>query len=205
MPGRPEAYPEPRLTPGSRAEIGSVNALIAEISGAATGTGPLNLFTTLGRNRRLFRRWLRFAGTLMPGGTIPRIDTELVILRVAHLSDCEYEWRAHERIAAATGLSAERIAAAREGADASLWNAHERGLLRAVEELFARRRVSDPTWESLRPAYSDGQLIELLMLIGHYEMLAGVINSLGIQPDAAAPPRGLGARLLARVAARRAS
>ena len=206
MPGRREAYPdEPRLVPGTRAEIGSVNALIAEIGGAAVGTGPLNLFTTLGRNRRLFRRWLRFAGTLMPGGTIPRADTELVILRVAHLCDCEYEWRAHERIAAAAGLSAEQIAAARAGADAAIWSAHERGLVRAVDELFAQRVVSADTWDSLRGPYSDEQLIELLMLIGHYEMLAGLINSLGIQPEVAAPPRGPAARLLGRAMARRAS
>jgi alkylhydroperoxidase family enzyme len=46
----------------------------------------------------LFRRWLWFAGALMPGGRLPRDETELVILRVAHNTDCDYEWGHHERI-----------------------------------------------------------------------------------------------------------
>jgi AhpD family alkylhydroperoxidase len=195
----------PRVAPGTRAQIGSVNAFIAEVAGAAIGTGPLNLFTTLGRHRRLFRHWLRFAGALMPGGVLPRADTELVILRVAHRAGCAYEWEAHERIAATVGLSAAQIAAVREGPGAAIWSADERGLLGAVDELQAERRLSEPTFRALRERYTDEQLIELLMLIGHYDMLAGVINGLGIQPDPPSAPRSAFARLLGRVVARRAS
>lgn len=202
---RPVAGAQPRVAPGTRAQLGRFNALIADALGAAVGSGPLNLFTTLGRQRPLFRRWLRFAEALMPGGTLPRADTELVILRVAHLCECEYERIPHERIAAQAGLSPEQIAAAGAGPGAGVWGPGERALLRAVDELFERRRVSDDTWEALRGRYSEEQLIELLMLIGHYEMLAGVINSLGIQPDTHTPPAGGIAGLLGRRIARRAS
>ncbi|MDQ1680340.1 MAG: hypothetical protein QOI42_1199 [Frankiaceae bacterium] len=76
----------PRIEPGTREQTGTVNALIARAIGLASGTaGPPALFTTLGRHRRLFRPWLRFAGRLMPGGKLPRRDGELVILRVATL------------------------------------------------------------------------------------------------------------------------
>ena len=51
----------------------------------------------------------RFAGALMPGGTLPRADTELVILRVAHNTGCEYEWGHHERIGRRAGLTAEEV------------------------------------------------------------------------------------------------
>ena len=74
----------PRIAPGTLREIGPLNALIARAIGVATRSGPPNIFTTLARHRRLFRRWLRFAGALMPGGRLPRVDTELLILRVAH-------------------------------------------------------------------------------------------------------------------------
>ncbi len=200
----PAATATPRVGPGTRADIGSLNALITGVAGAAIGAGPPNLFTTLARHPRLFRRWLRFAGTLMPGGTLPRVDTELVILRVAHRCDCRYEWLHHERIAATAGLSPAQVAAVREGPEAAAWGDHQRALLRAVDELFADRRVGDDTWAELRGAYTDQQLIELLVLIGHYEMLAGLINSLGIQPDALTPPAGALTRLVGRLAARRA-
>ena len=74
----------PRIAPGSRRDIGLLNYGVARAIGAATGGGPPNLFTTLARHRGLFRRWLRFASGLMPGGKLPRRDTELLILRVAH-------------------------------------------------------------------------------------------------------------------------
>lgn len=199
----PTSPQRPRIAPGTRAEIGALNTLIARISGAAIGTGPPNLFTTLARHPRLFRRWLRFAGTLMPDGTLPRIDTELVILRVAHLCDCDYEWQAHEQLAALAGISTERVAAVREGSEAAVWAESERALLQAVDELLAHHCVSENTWVSLRGRLRDEQLIELLVLVGHYEMLAGLINSLGIQPDAPVPTRGPAARLIARLAARR--
>ncbi len=60
----------PRIAPGTAA-IGHVNFAIARVIGA-TGGGPPNVFTTLARNRRMFRKWLRFAGALMPGGSLPR-------------------------------------------------------------------------------------------------------------------------------------
>jgi AhpD family alkylhydroperoxidase len=174
----------PRIAPGSRAEIGAVNALIARAIGLATRTGPPNIFTTLGRHRGLFRRWLFFAGGLMPGGKLPRADTELLILRVAHRSGCEYEWGHHERLGRRAGLSAEEIARVRTGPTAEGWTERQALLLRAADEMHDDRCIGDATWEGLRPLLSDRDLIELCLLVGHYEMLAMTLNSLGVQPDA---------------------
>jgi hypothetical protein len=41
------------------------------------------------------------ASELMPGGRLPREDTELMILRTAHNCRSDYEWRAHETSPAA--------------------------------------------------------------------------------------------------------
>jgi hypothetical protein len=61
-----------RIAPGSRREIGVVNAAIARLLGLATGGRPPHIFTTLARHRGLFRRWLWFVSGLMPGGKLPR-------------------------------------------------------------------------------------------------------------------------------------
>jgi hypothetical protein len=82
----------PRIAPGTRAEVGRITWGLARISGRVTGTGPPNHFLTLGRHRKLIRSWLRFAGRLMPGGTLLRREIELVILRVAHLRARTYEF-----------------------------------------------------------------------------------------------------------------
>lgn len=175
---------EPRLRPGSRADIGPINALIVGVIGRAAGTRrPPNLFTTLARHRRLFRAWLRFAGALMPRGTLPRDETELVILRVADNSRCDYEWRHHERLGRAAGLTTADIDRVTDGPLADGWTPRRSLLLRAADELHDRRELSDGLWAELRGELSEAQLIELVMLIGHYEMLAATIASLRIQPD----------------------
>jgi AhpD family alkylhydroperoxidase len=174
---------EPRIAPGTPAEIGPVNFLIARALGIATGGNPPNLFTTLARHRRLFRPWLRFAATLMPRGMLPRVDSELVILRVAHNTDCEYEWRHHERLALISGLTAEEVQRVREDGIAPSWSDRHRLLLRAVDELHADREISSGLWNELRPLLRDDELIELCMLAGHYEMLAMTLNTLRIAPD----------------------
>jgi AhpD family alkylhydroperoxidase len=170
------------------------------VLGAATGGPAPNLFTTLAIHRRLFRRWLLFAGALMPGGQLPRVDTELVILRVAHNCNCEYEWRHHERLGALAGLPEQAIADVRKGADADAFTIRQRLLLRAADELHEQRTISDELWSALRGELTERDLIELCLLIGHYEMLAMTLNGLEVAQDPirdASPPRLL--RVLQRL------
>ncbi len=160
-----------------------MNAGIVRVLGLATGGRPPNIFTTLGRHRGLFRRWLWFAGGLMPGGKLPRIDSELVILRVAHNTGSDYEWGHHERLGQKAGLSAEQVARVREGADASGWSERQGLLLRAADEMHAEGRIGDELWARLAAELDEVRLIELCMLIGHYEMLAMTLNTLGVEPE----------------------
>lgn len=193
----------PRIAPGTRADVGTVNFAIARLLGLATGGPPPHLFTTLGRHRGLFRTWLRFAGALMPGGVLPRVDSELLILRVAHRCDCDYEWRHHERLGAEAGLSADEIARVRRGPDAEGWTARQVTLLRAADELHDGRDLSQATWDALAAILSERELIELPLLVGHYEMLAMTLNALRVEPDPPAPsppPRVI--RLLQRALTR---
>jgi AhpD family alkylhydroperoxidase len=194
----------PRIGPGGSGDIGIVNHAIVRLIGAATGGAPPNVFTTLARHRRLFRRWLRFAGALMPGGRLPRADTELLILRVAHNTGCDYEWGHHGRIALQAGLSEAEVERVREGDGGEGWSARQQALLRAADQLHTERRISDETWAVLRPLLSDEELIELCMLVGHYEMLAMTLNSLEVEPDALPAGEPSGApRILEALARRR--
>lgn len=174
---------EPRIAPGGRRELGLPMWVFARAAGLVARTGPPNVFTTLGRHRRLFRGWLRFAARLMPRGTLPRRETELVILRVAHLRNCAYELSAHNRIALRSGVTREELDRITQGAAAEGWSPRERTLLAAVEELHQTGDLSDAGWSELRRHLDEKKAIELLMLAGHYEMLAVVLNTLRVQPE----------------------
>jgi AhpD family alkylhydroperoxidase len=173
----------PRVAPGTRRQLGPANYAIARLAGRATGGAPPNIFTTLGRHRRLFRRWLWFAAALMPGGRLPRAETELVILRVAHNTGCDYEWGHHERMGRRAGLGDEEIARVREGPAAPGWSGRQALLLRAADEMHEGGRIGADVWSELAREYDEVLLIELCMLIGHYEMLAMTLNTLEVEPE----------------------
>ena len=120
----------------------------------------------------------------MPGGKLPRRGTELVILRVACLRGCDYEFEHHVRLGARAGVTPADVARVRAGSAADGWQPQERLLMRVTEELLATRDLSDPTWAELRASYDERRVIELLLLVGHYDMLATTLLTLRVQPDA---------------------
>lgn len=173
----------PRVAPGGLREVGVVSWLISQVSGVLAGTTPPNLFLTLGRRRRLFRGWLRFAARLMPRGKLPHRETELVILRVAHLRGCAYEFDHHVRLGRRLGVSPADVERIVTGPAAAGWTERERAVLTAADHLHEHQDWDDATWATLCGHLSEAECVELCVLVGHYEMLATVITALRIQPD----------------------
>ena len=176
---------QPRIAPGGLREAGLLASGVARVAGRVTGTEPPAIFLTLGRHRKLFWRWLLFAGALMPGGRLPRREAELVILRVATLAGNDYELTQHRRLGRRAGLSAAEVDRVGQGPDADGWAPRERLLLRVTDELHADQDLTDATWEELRGVLDERECIELLMLVGHYTMLATTLTTLRVQPDRA--------------------
>jgi alkylhydroperoxidase family enzyme len=143
---------------------------------------PLNIFTTLGRHPELFRRWLGFGGALLDGKLEAR-QRELVILRTAHHCSSEYEWVQHVPLARAVGIDDEEIESLRGALDAHAWNDSDRVVLKAADELHDKFSLSDDTWEDLSSRLDDATLIELVMLVGQYHLVALTVSALQIQVE----------------------
>ena len=173
----------PRIAPGSRQDVGFLNWAIASILGLASGTERPRLFLIMGRHRRLLRGWLRFASHLMPFGSLPRRETELVILRVAHLRGCRYELDHHIHLGTRAGVTAADVERVVAGPDAAGWSDRERTLLAATDGLVADGDLADDTWAALRGHLEERLAIELVLLVGHYVMLATFLNTLRVEPD----------------------
>src|SRR5213083_2051212 len=114
--------PSPRIPPGDRRDVGLLTAGFARLAGLVSGTAPPAVFLTLGRHRRLFRGWLLFAGRLMPGGTLPRRESELVILRVAHRHGSAYEWTQHVGLGRQAGVTEADLERIQAGPEAAGWS-----------------------------------------------------------------------------------
>jgi len=179
---------QPRIPPARPGDLRPLARVVAAVTGRITGTGPPNIFTTLGQHPRLFRAWLRYSAQLMPFGSLPRRDTELVILRVAWQCRSAYEWNQHVTLALRVGLTQAEVAGAAEGPSASVFTARQRSLLAASDELLAGRALSDATWSAVQATLNDRQAIELCLLAGHYQGLASALGGLGIQVEERSKP-----------------
>lgn len=167
--------PPPRIRPLYDAERSPhQQALLEDLQVGAT-----NLFSTLVRAPGLFRRWLPFGGKLL-AGKLPARDRELLILRTAWNCRADYEWGHHVAIGLESGLSRDEVDSVPAGPEGG-WPDDDALLLRAADELHGGQRLDDTTWESLSARYDEQQLIELLMLVGHYHLVAMTLNSLRVE------------------------
>jgi alkylhydroperoxidase family enzyme len=149
--------------------------------------GEANVFTTLVRAPGLFGRWLSFGGALLRG-TLPARDRELLILRTAANCVSPYEWGQHVRLGRHAGLSDAEVARVAAGPDAPGWSDEDAALLRVADELHATCTLSDEGYGALTARYDETQLIEALLVVGHYHLLAMALNALGVAPDEGLPP-----------------
>jgi AhpD family alkylhydroperoxidase len=168
---------------GSLRELGLINWVISKGAARTIRATQMHLFTTLGQHWRLFLAWLPVSSVLLYRGKLSKQDTELVILRVGHLRNCEYELQHHRRLAKSRGVDAELQTRTFEGPDADGLTDRQRVLITATDEFVVTRGVSAETWATLSRHLTKPQLIEFCMLAAQYDGLAATIATLQIPLD----------------------
>jgi len=176
-----------RIPSGRFRELGPVNWVLAKLAARAVRAPEMHLFTTLGQRQALFWAWSIYAGRLLRG-RLPRVDTELVILRVAHLRSSEYELQHHRGMARDEGLDANMQAAIFDWPDvpaqaAGTLSSRQQALLQATDELVEDRTITADTWQRLAGHLNRRQLIEFCLLATNYDGLAATISALDIPLD----------------------
>jgi len=170
----------PAPTPSGRKPLFRALSGVARLMGRSEVPDVIAL---LGQHPRLFWPWLAFASRMMPYGTLPPVTREKLILRTAWNCRSRYEWGQHVEIGLRAGVTDAEIVAVARG-PAGWADDLDAVALDACEELCRDKRISDSTWQALSQRFSEGQRVELTLLVGHYEMLAGFLNSagLGLEP-----------------------
>ena len=150
------------------------------------------MFGVLLHNLPLFRRYGGLMTYFLVDGALPLRDRELAVLRVAWLRQIPFVWGEHVAVGHRIGLTTEEIERVTEGSTAKGWSEHERAILGTAEELLENAMISDETWAILTKSLNEKLLVELLALIGQYQALGYIQNSLRIPLFEANP--GLSAR-----------
>jgi len=143
----------------------------------------MNLFRTMVRHPELLRAWRVLGDRVSSLASMTDYDRELVIMRLAVLTNSDYEWAQHYSSAVKAGLNDKKLAAVKLGSGAGKWNEWERTLLTAAEQLQANAFISDAIYAALKEKYSDQEIMDFIAMTAHYFLIAMLTNTLGIQMD----------------------
>ena len=152
---------------------------VSKVSGLMGRSQLPALFPVFNINSRLFWGWLFFASRLMPYGKLPASTREKLILRTAWNCRSRYEWGQHVEIALKNGVTDQEILqlAKQPGLMAGM----DATLMKACDELCQNKLIAEDTWQTLSQSFSQSALIEIMILVGHYEMVAGFLINAGLQ------------------------
>jgi len=148
----------------------------------------------------LAKAFMTFNAHVAGASTLSTRVRELAILRISWLRRAEYEFVQHVILGKRAGLTDSEIERVQVGPDAAGWDATEADIVRAVDELYADARIGDATWGRLTAHLSCVQLMDLIFLVGCYDMLAMAISSFNmpLEPGVARLDPAVRARMFER-------
>jgi len=148
----------------------------------------LNVFRMMANAETCFRPLLQLGTAILGRLALAPTLRELLILLVGKRSPAPYEWTQHVPIARAVGVSEAQIAAIERGdLEAACFDARERAALRAGAELLIAPKLSDATFAELEKHFPPREIVELLVTVGYYMMVARLLESTAVDID---PPAG---------------
>lgn len=148
----------------------------------------LNIFKIMAHAETAFRPLLRLGTSILGQQKLDARLRELAILRVARLSQAEYEWVQHVPIARHAGATEAEVAALESGdIAADCFGEIERAVLRFTDEVVRDVAASDATFAAASKHLSPREIVELILAIGFYMTVARLMETIRIDLD---PPSG---------------
>jgi 4-carboxymuconolactone decarboxylase len=131
----------------------------------------------------VFDGFNRLSQGLMVRSPLDPILREIAVLRVGHLSKAAYEIYHHEAIGRAVGLSDEQLRAIARGQADALLTPAQQAVLFFTDDMVLNVRASDANLAAVKQFLNDSELIDLIMLIGCYMMVARLLETTGVEID----------------------
>jgi len=148
----------------------------------------LNVFRMMANAESDFRPLVGLGTAILGRQKLSPKLRELAILRVAALSPARYEWVQHVPIAQATGATAAQVGALeRDDITGDAFDPLERAVLRFTTEVVREVRASEPTFAELAQRLSAQEIVELIVTVGYYMMIARLLETTAVDLD---PPAG---------------
>jgi AhpD family alkylhydroperoxidase len=146
---------------------------------AARGVVP-NMFKVLGYRPEIAQGVAGFLKPLLSDGALPGFYKELIAIRVSHLHNSAYAIRAHSISARQKGASEQQIEAVANFETGPFSEKEKLGFRLADRLHRGPDAVDDAFYSSLKPGFTDTELIELFLTAAAFEMFPRFIDGLRI-------------------------
>lgn len=163
-----------------------LDALDPEVGAFMRRIDPMiNVFHMLAHAETAVRPFMRLGNALLFKGDLDDVLREIVILRVGHVTGSTYEVHQHKVVGRNCGMTDAQIDAVPAGAASPAFDDRQKLAIRVTDEVIANVRMAEATFEAAKAAFSHRELVELLLTIGFYAMIAGLLENLQveIEPD----------------------
>jgi alkylhydroperoxidase family enzyme len=152
---------------------------------------PIGLFRTFVRNLPMTTALGGWGGyELSRRLSLSMRDREILIDRTCARCGCEYEWGVHVAFfAERAGLSAAQVTSLTHGGAADpCWDEErDRLLIEAADALHDSAGIGEQLWDHLAAAFTQEQLLDLLMLCGWYHAISFTANAAQVACEEGAP------------------
>ncbi len=147
---------------------------------------PLAIFSTVANAQGAFVNWLRFGSDCLDAHWFDAVLRELAILRVARLTPgAEYEWAQHVPILLAVGGTDAQVAALEaDDVEADALGENGRLVVRFTTQVVLDATPDDATFAAMSARFSTAEIVQLLLVIGNYMMVARVMATAQLEVDA---------------------
>lgn len=129
----------------------------------------------------VFQNFSRLGNSLMTRGKLDKKLREIAILRNARVCGSLYEYTQHVPIAKSTGLTDAQITAIDDWEKAACFNELERLVLRFTDEVARNVKGTHQTLEALSKKLGAGEIVELIMAIGFWGMVARILETTEVE------------------------
>jgi 4-carboxymuconolactone decarboxylase len=149
---------------------------------------PLN-FSVVGtfmHHPELARNFLAFNNYQLQRGSLSVRLRELAILRVAHRRQSAYEWGQHVKIALDNDITTDEIDQVTRGNDG--FDGVDQMVLEATDELLVGGRIGDDLWERITASLDTRQMMDLVFIVGTYNLLAMAFETWRLVPEPGTAP-----------------
>ena len=146
-----------------------------------SGRVTLNVQKMTANAQSIFLQRSRLSNALFTQIKIDPKLREIAILRTAKDCHSVYEWTQHVPAAKHVGVSDEQIASIENWPSAKCFNEVERLVLQFTDEVNANVKASRATLETLKNYLDAGQIIELLIIIGHWRQTASILETTEVE------------------------